>query len=139
MAPPVEDIEAIRRLISVYSYAVDRRDYAEVGEILADAAFSLSWESEGIETGEIRGREAIAAWYEEHLEGRRPSRHVITNTVIDVDDEGRTASAYAYLTSVGHPPEGGPAVILSGHYEHRFERRDGEWRFTQMRCVMELP
>jgi hypothetical protein len=132
------DHEQIMRLINVYSYHVDKREFDELGALLAHATFWLSWPAEGIETGEIRGEEAIKRYYAEHLAARRPSRHVITNVVIDVAGDGESASAYAYLTSVGHPPEG-PAVLLSGHYEDRFEKVDGAWRFTQKACIMELP
>jgi 3-phenylpropionate/cinnamic acid dioxygenase small subunit len=132
------DYEQIRRLIYIYSFYVDKREFDELGALLADATFWLSWPAEGIETGEIRGEEEIKQFYSQHLAGRRPSRHVITNVVIDIDASGDTASAYAYLTSVGHPPEP-PAVLLSGHYEDRFARVNGRWRFVQKACIMDLP
>lgn len=135
---PLEDIEAIRRLIYRYSFYVDRREFELLGDLLAEAVFRLTWESEGVETGEIVGKAEIEAWYANHLKNRRPSRHVITNVVIDVAEDGDSATAEAYITSVGYDPEP-PPVLLSGHYEDRFEKRDGEWLFTQKYCVMELP
>ena len=132
------DEETIRQLLYKYSFYVDERDYEKLGELLADATFSLIWKTEGIEDVGIRGADAIRAYYADHQRDRRPSRHVITNAVIEVDEGGRSASVYAYLTSVGHPPEP-PSVLLSGHYEDRFEKIDGEWRFTRKTCVMDLP
>jgi hypothetical protein len=132
------DHEEIRLLMYNYSFHVDKREFDELGALLADATFSLSWPAEGIETGEIRGEEDIKRFYSEHLAGRRPSRHVITNVAIDVDPPGETASVYAYLTSVGYPPEP-PSVLLSGHYEDRFRKVSGKWRFVQKACFMDLP
>ena len=134
----VTDHEQIQYLLARYSFFVDYREFEKLGELLADAVFRLTWESQGVETGEIRGREAIEAFYAEHLAGRRPSRHVITNVAIDVDEAGENAEVFAYLTSVGHPPSP-PSVLLSGHYENRFAKVDGRWRFTQLYVVMELP
>jgi len=137
MAGRWEDHEAIRNLIAAYSFVLDRRRFEELGALLADAVFSLSWPAEGIETGEIRGREAIERYYAEHLEERRPSRHVITNVSIEIEEGGESAHVEAYLTSVGYSP--GEVVLLSGRYEDRFERVEGEWRFARKHCVMELP
>lgn len=130
--------EEIRYLLAKYSFYVDYREFEQLGELLADAVFRLTWEAEGIETGEIRGREAIEAYYVEHLTGRRPSRHLITNVAIDLDQAGESAEVFAYLTSVGHPPSP-PSVLLSGHYENRLAKVDGRWRFTQLYVLMELP
>ena len=85
------DHEEIRYLLATYSFCVDNREFERLGELLADAVFRLTWTAEGIETGEIRGREEIERFYAEHLAGRRPSRHVITNVAIDLD-EGRINS-----------------------------------------------
>jgi hypothetical protein len=134
----VEDVEAIRHLQATYSFMVDGRRFDELGELLSDAAFRLTWDAVGIETGEIRGAAEIAAYYEQHLQGRRPSRHVITNEAIDVATDGWHATAYAYVTSVGYSP-GPVTVLLSGHYEDRFAKIEGSWRFTRKYCVMDLP
>src|SRR5580704_13589128 len=99
-AMSVEDIEAIRHLQATYSFLVDGRRYEELGELLADAVFRLTWEVEGIETGEIRGAAAIVAYYQEHQRDRRPSRHVITNEAIEVAADGQSAASYSYLTSI---------------------------------------
>jgi len=132
------DHEEIQYLLAKYSFYVDYREFEKLGELLSDAVFRLSWPAEGVETGEIRGRSAIEAFYAEHLADRRPSRHVITNVAIDVDEAGENAEVFAYLTSVGHPPSP-PTVILSGHYENRFAKVEGRWRFEQLYVVMELP
>jgi hypothetical protein len=134
----VEDIEAIRHLQATYSFMVDGRRLDELGELLSDSVFRLTWEAEGIESGEVRGAAEIAAYYEQHLQSRRPSRHVITNEAIDVAADCRSATAYAYITSVGYSP-GPQTVLLSGHYEDLFAKIDGRWRFTRKYCVMDLP
>lgn len=133
-----EDHERIYYLTAKYSHFVDYREFEKLGELLADASFRLTWGAEGIETGEIIGRREIEGFYADHLASRRPSRHVITNIAIDLDGDGQGAEVHSYLTSVGHPPEP-PSVLLSGHYEDRFEKIDGDWRYVRKYCVMELP
>lgn len=133
-----DDHEAIRHLIYTYAFHLDKREYPKVASLLADATVSLSWPAENVEERGIRGIEAIERFYSNAFEGRRPSRHVITNLIIDLDESGEAASVYSYLTSVGHPPQP-PSVLLSGHYEDRFTKVDGEWRFSRKDIVVELP
>lgn len=133
------DHEAIRNLIATYSFVLDRRQFSELGELLADAVVELSWPAEGVETGPISGRAEIERFYSEHLSGRRPSRHVITNIAIEVAADGGSARAESYLTSVGFDPGSREPVILCGRYEDEYLKADGEWRTTRKYIVMELP
>lgn len=68
-------------------------------------------------------------------DGTPRTRHLITNPIIEVDEERGTAacrSCYTVLQEV--PGEGGPSriePIVAGRYHDRFERVDGRWRFTE--------
>lgn len=130
------DHEQIRRLIAEYALAVDEHSFDRLAELLGAATLSLTWEGRGIATGDLVGGEAIRGFYVGYLAGGAPTRHVITNLIIDV--EGDTARVFSYITAFKHPPDG-PATIINGHYEDRFERDGDGWRFREKRIVMELP
>ena len=130
--------EAISQLTHVYSTHVDERDFERLGALLAEATFSLLWTSQKIDTGEIRGREEIESFYRDYLADKPPTRHVITNLIVEADEGGGRASARSYLTAIRYRP-GEAGVILSGRYEDEFELVDGAWRFRRKGVIMELP
>ena len=66
-----------------------------------------------------------------HIYDRVPAtKHVITNVAVEVDDDGRTASARSYFTVFQARPELPLQPILAGRWHDRFKREDGRWRFA---------
>jgi 3-phenylpropionate/cinnamic acid dioxygenase small subunit len=63
-------------------------------------------------------------------DGTPRTRHVITNPIIDIDEEAGTATSRSCYT-VFQSAEGFPLqAIASGRYHDKFERVDGTWRFS---------
>jgi hypothetical protein len=91
---------AIANLMALYAYRNDDADIAGLGDLYADAVFTL---------------DGTAA----------------PNIMIDVDEEMGTAVGRAYWTLYQTVPGTPRVAILSGRYPGRFERRDGNWRFTE--------
>jgi 3-phenylpropionate/cinnamic acid dioxygenase small subunit len=121
--------EAIRNLLGHYTELIDAGDLDGLGELFADAV--LTSES-GDEMG--RGREGAARVYggvRIYPDGTPRTRHLTTNSVIDVDDEAGTAtarSAYVVFQATDALPL---QPIIAGSYRDRFARRDGRWHFTE--------
>ena len=63
-------------------------------------------------------------------DGTPRTKHVVTNPIIEVDDDATTATCRSYYT-VLQQTDGFPLqVIVTGRYHDRFERFDGRWRFA---------
>lgn len=133
----LEDREAIRGLILAYGSALDNRNFV---------AFSGLFAREDGEwiggLGSARGQDAIFELMDSTI-GHAPrtsgqtSFHVLTNDRIDVD--GDTASAVTKWIFV-MPGEGGdPRWVYLGHYDDRFVREDGQWRFLRREAFTDLP
>lgn len=118
----------IENLISAYAYRNDDADFAGLGDLYADAVFTLDGTSaRGREEMETAARDIIRVGED----GRSTTTHEITNIMIEVDEEAGTAVAHAYWTlyqTVSGTPR---RPALSGRYLDRFERRDGRWRFAE--------
>jgi 3-phenylpropionate/cinnamic acid dioxygenase small subunit len=128
----VSSERVIENLISSYAFLNDDADIAGLGELLADAVCILD------ETT-ARGREEIERFargvIQVNEDGTSQTRHNITNLIIEVDDEAGTATAQAYWT-VLQSVQGLPQQpVLAGRYRNRFERHDGNWRFTEFKAT----
>ena len=118
----------IANLMSAYAYRNDDADFAGLGDLYADAVFSLDGAAaHGREEMETGARNII----EVGEDGRSTTTHEITNIMIEIDEEAGTAIGHAYWTlyqTVSGTPR---QPVLSGRYLDRFERRDGQWRFAE--------
>ena len=133
--PPQSSYRAIENLIATYAELVDDGDFAGVGILLADATFSGG-------AGSVSGRDAIEKMLRDSLivydDGTPRTKHVTTNVAIEVDEEAGTAVSRSYFTALQALPDLVLQPIVSGRYQDRFERRDGQWRFVERRVRTDL-
>jgi ketosteroid isomerase-like protein len=130
--------EAITKLIFTYAERIDAGDFAGVGELFAHA--TLTFEGFG---DAVAGRDAIAALYgrttRRYGDGTPGTKHVMTNVMVDVADDGEAASSRSYFTVLQAIP-GALALqpVIAGRYRHTYERVDGRWRVLTMHIIIDL-
>jgi hypothetical protein len=128
--------DEIRNLLGEYCERIDAGDFAGVGELFEHGALA---DDKGRDLA--RGAEAVAAFYAGGTllhDGSPRTKHLVTNTVLDVDEErGRATarSSYLVLQQVGTGPL---QPIITGRYHDAFERRDGRWCFSERRFFVDL-
>ena len=128
--------DEIRNLLGLYCERIDAGDFAGVGELFEHG--SLAADS-GDELA--RGAAGVAAFYARGTklhEGAPRTKHIVTNSVLDIDDErGRAIarSSYLVLQQVGAAPL---QPIITGRYHDTFERDAGRWRFSERRFFVDL-
>jgi hypothetical protein len=130
--------EAITKLIYTYAERIDLGDFAGVGELFDHA--TLTFEGFG---DAVSGRESIEALYgrttRRFEDGTPRTKHVMTNLIVDVDDDGETASSRSYFTVLqAVPGELALQPVIAGRYRHRYQRSEGEWRVTAMHIIIDL-
>jgi ketosteroid isomerase-like protein len=135
---PDTPIEAITKLIYTYAERIDLGDFAGVGELFDRA--TLTFEGFG---DAVSGREAIEALYgrttRRFEDGTPRTKHVMTNLIVDVDDDGVTASSRSYFTVLqAVPGELALQPVIAGRYRHRYERAEDGWRVTAMHIMIDL-
>lgn len=120
----------IERLIFTYAELMDAGDIEGVAALFEHAVVTN-------DSGEaVRGSEALTERWRRnvilHADGTPRTRHVTTNVVVDVDDDQRTATARSYVTVFQEIENEFPLQpIFAGTYHDRFDRVDGQWRFSQ--------
>jgi ketosteroid isomerase-like protein len=130
--------EAITKLIYTYAERIDAGDFDGVAEILAHATLTFEGFGEGVE-----GRDAIAALYSRttrrYEDGTPRTKHVMTNVMVDVADDGDAASSRSYFTVLqAVPGELTLQPVIAGRYRHTYVRIDGHWRVTAMHITIDL-
>jgi 3-phenylpropionate/cinnamic acid dioxygenase small subunit len=130
------DEDAIRNLLGRYCELIDGGDFDGVGALFADGALA---DEHGNELA--RGPAAVAAFYTAGTklhDGSPRTKHLVTNTVIDIDEDGRGATArssYLVLQATAVTPL---HPMITGGYRDRFERAGRGWRFAERRFSVDL-
>lgn len=129
----------------LYSYAdrIDAGDFAGVGELFAHGAIVFET-PDGRVAGEIRGAEAVQRQFERSTrryddDGTPHSRHVITNPIVDIDDDAGTATVRYYITVFQRTDTFPLQPVWANRYEDELRRIDGTWRITRRRGFAHLP
>ena len=119
--------EAIRNLLGTYCELMDAADWAGVGELFGRGELVA-------ENGTVvaAGTDGVRTFYERGTklyDGSPRTRHVTTNTVIDLD--GDTASARSAFVVFQQAPGQQLQPIITGRYRDRFVCDEAGWRFAQ--------
>lgn len=126
--------QACVRLIVEYTHLVDHGEAARIADLFTDDGTCMS----------AHGRPAIRKFLQARQDNAgRMSRHVCTNTHVDVMDE-TSARGVTYLTLYRHDGEPGPRVApllgptLLGEYRDSFELASDGWRFKRRELVIDF-
>ena len=130
--------EAITKLLYTYAERIDAGDFAGVGEVFAHATLTF----EGF-PDTVSGAPAVQAVYERttrrYEDGTPRTKHVMTNVMVDVDDDEMAARSRSYFTVLQAVP-GALALqpIIAGRYRHAYTCRGWRWEFASMHIIIDL-
>ncbi|NIY64220.1 nuclear transport factor 2 family protein [Streptomyces malaysiensis] len=137
MAPPISGYHAIPNLLARYAELIDTGDFQGLGRLFAHATITVE-ENDLEVSGEGEVRAMYERWTRLYADNGSPhTRHVTTNPILDVDDEGGTATCRSYVTVFQCTDALPLQPILSGRYRDRFRRVDGQWRFEHRHMINE--
>jgi len=132
----LEDREDIRALILAYGAAHDHRDYRTFADLFATEG---EWVG-GL--GAAKGPQAIFELMDRTI-GHKPlpngsgTVHVMTNDQIKIDgDRASATTKWIYITP---GDDGAPRMVYVGHYDDRFIRQNGEWKFLRREAPADIP
>lgn len=123
------DLLAIQRVTHVYARGLDRFDPQEALSAFTDDAV---WDATPVGMERFEGRDAILGFFERDAAAIADQFHIITNHVIDLDDDGQTARGTNYVFSEGHTKSGASfkAIALN---EDDYRRTADGWRIAARR------
>lgn len=120
---------AIANLVYTYAERIDSGDLEGTAELFAHAKVYM-----GPELGEVGAETVLELWRQSFIfyEGGSPRcKHVITNPIIEVDEEAGKGTCRSYYTVMQQAGDGPLEAVICGRYHDEFERVDGVWRFSR--------
>ncbi|WP_029429789.1 nuclear transport factor 2 family protein [Blastococcus sp. URHD0036] len=129
------DVLDIQRATHVYARGLDRFDPQEALSAFTDDAV---WDATPVGLDRLEGRAAILDFFERDAAAIADQFHVITNHVVDVDDDGVSARGTNYVFSEGHTKSGAAfrAIALN---EDVYRRTADGWRIASRRISALTP
>ncbi len=131
----VADLLDVQRATHVYARGLDRFDPQEAASAFTDDAV---WDATAVGLERLEGIAAIRGFFERDAAAIADQFHVITNHVVDLDDDGTTASGTNYVFSEGHTKSGAAfkAIALN---EDTYRRTPEGWRIATRRISALTP
>jgi 3-phenylpropionate/cinnamic acid dioxygenase small subunit len=125
--------DQIHTLIHRYAEAVDLGRFERLTELFAHATLRFALGT-AAPTRSVPGADAEAMYRGGIIlydDGTPRTRHLVTNTIIDVDEKAGRATARCYNTTLQQAPGHPIDIIATAKYEDTFERVEGQWRFSE--------
>ena len=131
----VADLLDIQRATHVYARGLDRFDPQEAASAFTDDAV---WHATAVGLERFEGIAAILGFFQRDAAAIADQFHVITNHVVDLDDDGDTARGTNYVFSEGHTKSGAAfkAIALN---EDTYRRTPEGWRIAGRRISALTP
>lgn len=133
-----EDYYEIQRLLYRYCYHLDRGDFEQMAALFADARLITPG-------GGMVDRDpgAIVAMYRKYTRiypdtGTPKTRHVVSNPIIDIKEDGHSASCHSYIVVFQATETLQLQPVIAGGNRDRFEKIDGTWRYAEREIISEL-
>jgi len=136
----MEAAREIENLIYTYAERIDLGDLEGVADLFSHGRIATSAGAGPAQL--IEGRDRVLELYRGttriYADGSPHTKHVTTNTIIEVQDGAETASARSYYTVLQQVDELGLQPIISGRYHDSFQRIDGRWWFDTRTLIVDL-
>lgn len=123
---PIDKLVAraeISDLIVTYCITFDDQNWDEFGKLWADDASFI------VEDHVFKGKKSVLEFLTNCLPAGYTSKHMISQSLIELDEEGLTARARTDVVWIAANFQN--AIV--GRYEDEIVRLDGKWKFQQRR------
>jgi 3-phenylpropionate/cinnamic acid dioxygenase small subunit len=130
--------EAVTKLVYTYAERIDAGDFAGIGALFEHATLTFERYGEA-----VSGADSIEALYtrstRRYEDGTPRTKHVMTNVIVDVADDGAHAASRSYFTVLQAVP-GALTLqpVIAGRYRHTYQRVEGHWRVASMHVMIDL-
>ncbi len=124
-------IEATTRM----AWHVDRRDWDELEDVLADEVLLDYSSLSGGEPATLPRAQIIGSWVSV-LGALDATQHLVSNHLVAIDGDTAVCTAAFQATHVLSNPHGGPVWTLGGHYRFQLARAAASgWRITGVEMI----
>ena len=137
MTDPAREIE---NLLHTYAERIDAGDLEGVADLFVHGRIAASADAPPELTFE--GRDRVLGLYRASTriydDGSPHTKHVTSNSIIEVDEAAEKASARSYYTVFQQVDDLPLQPIIAGRYHDTFHRVDGRWWFDTRIMLVDL-
>ncbi len=138
VSPYEQAVRSIKALMYTYAECVDLARFNELGELFSHGELTST---SAADSGDGMSGDDVAAFYaatnKVHGDGTLRTRHVASNVIVDVAEDGQTATARSYF-AVHQGTDALPLQpIVAGRYEDDFALVDEQWRFARRMVIVD--
>ena len=119
-----KNVNEIVSLTVKYCWALDERDWDSLSEVFSSDAYAKYGVTEH------KGIDSIIEKCQKALLPLDFSHHMVTNHVVELEDNEATCKCYFQAQHVRNSTPGGVNFIIAGKYEDELIRIDGKWRIS---------
>lgn len=127
----------IENLLYMYAERIDDGDYAGIAELFSRGRIVA-------EDGTLlaAGADEVKAMYDASTRiypatGTPLSKHVVTNPIVEVDEDAGTAVCRSYYTVLQRTDALALQPIITGRYHDTFTKHPDGWFFTERKMIMD--
>lgn len=136
----MDSARRVENLLYVYGERIDRGDLEGVAALFEHATIHAV--ENGPPETRFEGVEGARAMYAMSTriypdDGTPRTQHLITNPIIEVDDEAGTATCRSCFCVLQATPELPLQPIITGRYHDTFRVVDGEWWFSSRTMLVD--
>jgi 3-phenylpropionate/cinnamic acid dioxygenase small subunit len=134
----MDDCRQIENLIYTYAERIDNGDLEAVAELFRHAEIVAP-----AHDSRRAGYDEVLAMYQHSCRiyqqtGTPLTRHLTTNVIIELEDNGRSATARSYFTVIQATPALPLQPIIAGHYRDNFTKAAAGWQFSRREMTVDL-
>jgi 3-phenylpropionate/cinnamic acid dioxygenase small subunit len=124
-----DDVQAIKNIVFSYAELLDLGDIDGLAKLFTKATVRTDGREQ-----ELRGADAVKQLIQRsvHLYDGIPStKHVVTNLIVEITADRRSATARSCYTAFQARPELRLQPIIAGRWHDRLERDDDGWHIVE--------
>jgi 3-phenylpropionate/cinnamic acid dioxygenase small subunit len=134
----MEDSRQIENLIYTYAERIDSGDLQGVAELFREAEIVST-----VHDVRRTGFDQVLQMYQSSCRlyaasGTPLTKHLTTNVIIELHENGREASARSYYTVIQATDTLPLQAIISGRYRDRFRKVNTQWQFASREMIVDL-
>ncbi|HEX6351358.1 nuclear transport factor 2 family protein [Actinophytocola sp.] len=126
----LQDRLDVIEVVNRFGWHTDQHEWDELSEVLAEDIYCDYSAVFGVEQSTVARADVLSQW--EKLFSHVRTQHIITNHIVDVDDDTATCRAHFHANHVAEARHGDSQFLLAGSYQFGLARTDGRWRVASV-------
>lgn len=141
--PPASDERAIRKLISMYHWALDDHRAPQLANLFVDTVFYELCNAAGEQLTQKTNRTQLEGYlqdyFNEFTDRGTQSRHIESNTVLNAVDADTIQGKTTVVVTLQHPDIETPVLDYTASFRTEFEKQANIWKFSRMTLITDGP